>query len=65
MTFLDRIQEDDTFRREQFPTAAKHRYMAHAGVAPLPRVAVPTYLRISPDFCSTFEEIDRVVEVMR
>ena len=39
MTFLDRIQEDETFRREQFPTAAKHIFMAHAGVAPLPRVA--------------------------
>ena len=39
MTFLERIQQDEAFRREQFPTVAKRIYMAHAGVAPLPRAA--------------------------
>jgi len=39
LTFLERIQQDEAFRREQFPTAAERIYMAHAGVAPLPRVA--------------------------
>ncbi len=39
MNFLERIQQDEAFRREQFPTAAERIYMAHAGVSPLPRVA--------------------------
>ena len=39
MTFLERIQQDEAFRREQFPTVAERIYMAHAGVAPLPRAA--------------------------
>lgn len=39
MTFLERIQRDEPFRRDRFPTAAARIYMAHAGVAPLPRVA--------------------------
>ena len=39
MNFIERIQKDEAFRRDQFPTAAERIYMAHAGVSPLPRVA--------------------------
>ena len=39
MNFLKRVKNDEAFRRDQFPTATDHIYMAHAGVAPLPRVA--------------------------
>jgi selenocysteine lyase/cysteine desulfurase len=40
MNFIDRLQRDETFRREQFPIVERGAFFAHAGVCPLPRAAV-------------------------
>ena len=40
MDILDRIETDETWRREQFPSAARGIFLAHAAVAALPKVAV-------------------------
>jgi len=37
---IDEVVENETLRREMFPVAAERIFMAHAGVCPLPKVAV-------------------------
>lgn len=37
-SFLEAIDSDEAFRREQFPSAARKTFLAHAAVCPLPAV---------------------------
>lgn len=41
MNFIDRLDTDEAFRREQFPVAAADRiFLSHAAIAVLPKVAI-------------------------